>query len=193
MSLLSVIFIALGLSADCFAVSIGIACTHASIKSRVIWRVAGTFGLFQAGMVVIGFFAGLSVIDIISAFDHWIAFGLLLFIGVRMIYEALQGEDDQELVKLDLTRGFGLLGVAVATSIDALAVGLAFAVEETNIGLAALLIGLVSLTVSFLGFKLGNRISFMASRWVGVAGGLVLVFIGLKILAEHTLGWDILL
>ncbi|PKH47244.1 manganese efflux pump MntP [Dehalococcoides mccartyi] len=65
--------------------------------------------------------------------------------------------------------------------------------EETNIGLAALLIGLVSLTVSFLGFKLGNRISFMASRWVGVAGGLVLVFIGLKILAEHTLGWDILL
>ncbi|MEN8493422.1 manganese efflux pump MntP family protein [Dehalococcoides sp. THU3] len=192
MSLLSVMFIALGLSADCFAVSIGIACTHTNIKSHVMWRVAGAFGIFQAGMATIGYFAGLSVIDIISAFDHWIAFGLLSVIGVRMVYEAVQGEDDQKLVKLDLTRGLGLLGVAVATSIDALAVGLAFAVEDANIGLAALLIGLVSLAVSFMGFKLGNRIGHLASRWVGIAGGLVLVLIGLKILAEHTLGWELL-
>ncbi|MET0011655.1 MULTISPECIES: manganese efflux pump MntP family protein [Dehalococcoides] len=193
MSLLSVVFVALALSADCFAVSIGIACTHTDVKPRIMWRVAGTFGLFQAGMAVIGYYAGLSIADVISSFDHWVAFGLLAVIGGRMVYESVQGEDDQKLVRLDLTRGLGLLGVAIATSIDALAVGLTFSLSETNIGLAALLVGAVSLAVSYLGFKLGNRISHLASRWVGIAGGLILCLIGLKILAEHTLGWDILL
>jgi len=181
MSLLSVVFVALALSADCFAVSIGIACTHTDVKPRIMWRVAGTFGLFQAGMAVIGYYAGLSIADVISSFDHWVAFGLLTVIGGRMVYESVQGEDDQKLVRLDLTRGLGLLG------------GLTFSLSETNIGLAALLVGAVSLAVSYLGFKLGNRISHLASRWVGIAGGLILCLIGLKILAEHALGWDILL
>jgi putative Mn2+ efflux pump MntP len=147
--------------------------------------MAGAFGLFQAVMPVMGWLAGLSLTDLVSGVDHWVAFGLLGFVGCKMIYETLKKRPDEKgFLSLSV---YGLLVLAIATSIDALAVGLSFAFLEVSIITPILVIGTVTFVLSFLGVSFGNRVGSFFENKIGVAGGLVLLGIGIKILVDHCL------
>ncbi len=182
----SVLFIAIGLSADCFAVALS-AGASAKILSRFqVFRTSVAFGAFQALMPLLGWLAGNTFVDLISDYDHWVAFGLLAFIGSRMIWESLRHQGAEPL-RRDFSRGFILITLAVATSIDALAVGLSFAFLEVNIVLAVVTIGGVAFAVTALGFVVGRRVGQRLGRRAETAGGLILIAIGIRILLSHLL------
>jgi len=180
---LSILLIAVGLSADCFAVSLSGAISMGRVTSIQILRTAFTFGFFQALMPALGWLAGRTLVDLIADYDHWLAFGLLGFIGGKMIWESLHDEDEEK--KVDITRGLALFTLAVATSIDALAVGLTFAFLEVSIITAALIIGLTSFVISSLGFIVGRKAGEILGRRAETIGGIILVGIGLRILLTH--------
>ena len=179
----SVLLVALGLSADCFAVAL-----CGSLSGRLnrlqILRASLAFGFFQAAMCLLGWLAGTTVIDLISGYDHWIAFGLLALVGGHMVWESLRAEGE---VHRDVTHGWQLLILSLATSIDALAVGLSFGVLQTNIALASGIIGATALLVSVLGFNIGRRVGGLIGRRAETVGGIVLILIGLRILLTDLL------
>jgi manganese efflux pump family protein len=183
--LLSVVLIAVGLSMDAFAVSITSGCTIRCLKIKHAFRIALFFGLFQALMPLVGWLAGMGLKNYLEAFDHWIAFVLLAFIGGKMIYEAVWiKEVEKKCDPLNLTI---LLGLAIATSIDALAVGVTFAFIKIPIITPALIIGLITFCISLGGVYLGNKIGNRLGSKMEVIGGLILIGIGLKILLQHLL------
>ena len=179
--------LSVALAMDAFAVALGAGLTLERLTGRHLFRLSFHFGLFQALMPVVGWLAGLSVQQWIANYDHWLAFGLLAFIGGKMIWEAFKEEKALEDPK-DPTRGLTLVLLSVATSIDALAVGLTMGMLGTDIWLPALIIGLVAGAFTMAGMLLGRRIGALWGPRVEVLGGLVLCGIGLKILLEHTLG-----
>lgn len=181
--LIFVTFIALGLSADCFAVALGIGTLGRKISSRNVLRVALAFGVFQMVMPLVGWLVGQTIVRIISSYDHWIAFALLTFVGVKMIWEFVHGEGGSE--NLDIVKWGTLLTLSLATSIDALAVGLSFAFLRTDIVIASLIIGLVAFCVTAFSFWLGRKASVVMGRWAQLIGGLILMGIGLRILLTH--------
>lgn len=183
---LSILIIALGLSADCFAVSISAGIAIKNPSKIQITRVALSFGLFQALMPVLGWVAGRAVFQFISSFDHWLAFSLLAFIGGKMLWESFRGEEKNETPAGVIGRAT-LLTLSIATSIDALAVGLSFAFLDVSIMRASLTIGVVAALVTVAGFLIGNRMGKALGKWAEIIGGLVLIGIGLKILLEHIL------
>jgi len=186
MTLLNIIAIAIALAMDAFAVSIATGVRLKRVSFRQFFRLAFHFGLFQAMMPVIGWAAGLTVRESIERYDHWIAFGLLAFVGVNMIREAFKMEEGAR-AKHDPTRGLTLVMLSVATSIDALAVGLTISMLQVAIWLPALVIGLVAGAFTVVGLHLGKSVG-AAERLSPVAeilGGLVLLGIGIKILIEH--------
>lgn len=183
MDFVTVILIAVGLSMDAFAVSIAKGISVNMNRRRSAILLASLFGGFQALMPVIGWFVGLGLRDIIMGIDHWIAFGLLGFIGAKMIYDSTKSEDGKEE---DVTL-FAALVLAVATSIDALMVGLSFAFLETPILIPVLIIGVVTLTLSYMGFIFGSRMGSIFGKKIKILGGLILVLIGIRILIEHIL------
>jgi putative Mn2+ efflux pump MntP len=177
MDIISIIFIAFGLAMDAFAVSVTSGITIKQLKVRNALRIALFFGAFQAFMPVIGWLAGLSLRAIISSVDHWIAFGLLFFVGCKMIYESLKLESGERTVNpLDVSI---LLMLSVATSIDALAVGVSFAFLKVSIATPVVIIGVVA------GVYIGDRFGHFFDKKIEIAGGLILIGIGLKILIEH--------
>ncbi len=186
MDTLSLFGIAIALAMDAFAVALAAGVVLERLTGRHLFRFGFHFGLFQAMMPIIGWLAGLTVQQWIEAYDHWIAFGLLAFVGGKMIYEAFQ-EDDEEEVASDPTRGLTMVMLAVATSIDALAVGLTLGMLGVSIWFPAAVIGLVAGVLTVAGMMLGRKVSGIWGQRVEVFGGLVLVGIGLKILLEHTL------
>jgi manganese efflux pump family protein len=179
--------IALGLSADCFAVAISASISAGRHSSWRMLRTALAFGSFQAVMPLLGWLAGRTFVDIISGYDHWIAFGLLAFVGGKMLWESFDRKEEKSK-NTDITRGFLLLTAAVATSIDALAVGLSFAFMDVNILLASLTIGIIAFIVTLAGFPLGRKVSKVAGKWAETVGGVVLIGIGLRILITHLVG-----
>ncbi len=186
MGIVELILLAVGLSMDAFAVSIckGLAMQKTTFKHGAI--CGAWFGGFQALMPLIGFFLGSFFADAIKSVDHWIAFGLLAFIGCNMLREALSKECDcQEQENGDL--GFRtMLVMAVATSIDALAVGISLAMAgNVNIFTAVLLIGIITFWFSFFGVKLGSLFGSRFEKKAELAGGVILVLLGVKILLEH--------
>ena len=186
MTLLNIIAIAIALAMDAFAVAIATGVRLKRVSLRQFFRLAFHFGLFQAMMPVIGWAAGLTVRESIERYDHWIAFGLLTFVGVNMIREAFKMEEGAR-EKHDPTRGLTLVMLSVATSIDALAVGLTISMLRVAIWLPALVIGLVAGAFTVVGLHLGKAVG-AAERLSPVAeglGGVVLLAIGLKILIEH--------
>ncbi|MFC1909248.1 manganese efflux pump MntP family protein [Chloroflexota bacterium] len=183
---LSIIFIAFGLSADCFAVALSGSVSMRTLSKSQVFRASITFGIFQAVMPVLGWLVGGTVLELISGYDHWAAFALLAFVGGRMIRESFRSEDDRS-PDSDITRGFTLLTLAVATSIDALAVGLSFAFLEINIILASSIIGIVAFVVSIIGFLIGKKVGSLVGRRAEILGGVVLIIIGLRILLVHIL------
>ncbi|MBM9476755.1 manganese efflux pump [Nakamurella flavida] len=184
MSFFSLVLIALGVSADAFAVALGKGLHMRRFDYRSAALVAVTFGVFQGVMPLIGWLLASSFASQIVAVDHWIAFGLLALIGGKMLYEALFGGEDVE-PDSDGISVRALLVLALATSIDALAVGISFAFLEVSILGAAGLIALFTLVISFVGVVLGHRMGARLGRPAEVAGGLVLIVIGISILVEH--------
>jgi len=188
MPFLTLFAIAVALAMDALAVSLSTGVCLRQVRPAQMLRMATAFGLFQALMPVAGWLLGLTFRVYIESVDHWMAFGLLALVGGKMIWEGVSGgEDDATCAPKDNTQGLRLLVLAVATSIDALAVGLSFAVLNEPIWLASLVIGAVCFVITALGVKLGclaGRIAVI-SRYAEVLGGSVLVFIGFSILFEH--------
>lgn len=185
MSFLYIIGIALALAMDAFAVSMSVSLLLGRINQRQIFRLAIHFGLFQFMMPVAGWLAGQSILTYIEAVDHWVAFGLLLAIGGRMIRESLNPQESKAGARSDPTKGFSLLLLSVATSIDALAVGLSFGVLGASILLPALVIGLVAFFMTVIGTLIGPYLSRIAGKRAELLGGIILIIIGVKILVDH--------
>ena len=174
--------LALGLSMDAFAVSICKGLSLGKIQGRHMCIAGAWFGGFQALMPLIGYYLGRFFADLVDAYDHWIAFLLLLFIGGKMVYEVLRGGEDGDVDAAMDPRT--MLGLAVATSIDALAVGVTFAFLDVAILPAALFIGVVTFACSALGVKMGSVFGAKYQSKAELCGGLALILIGLKILLE---------
>lgn len=184
MTLYEMITLAVALSMDAFAVALCKGACLSEMKDRgESLAVAVTFGFYQALMPLIGWFFGSRFKEYIESVDHFIAFGLLGFIGIKLVYEAWKSRGE-ELVCTPL-HFMELMLLGIATSIDALAAGIALAVLDLNIWLAILLIGCITLTLSFIGFKLGKRYGTKLQSKAQLVGGLALVIIGTKILIEH--------
>ena len=181
---LSVLVIAIGLSADCFAVAFSGSISMKSISLAQVSRASLSFGLFQALMPVLGWLVGRTIVDVIADYDHWLAFVLLALIGGKMIWESFHSESNRP-AGTDITKGVTLLTLSVATSIDALAVGLTFAFLEVNIALASLTIGIVALMVTAIGFAAGRKAGRLMGKRAEAIGGLILIAIGLRILLTH--------
>jgi putative Mn2+ efflux pump MntP len=181
---LTLIGIAVGLAMDAFAVSIAVGLTLKQVSLRQTFRLSYHFGLFQALMPIIGWLAGRSLAEWIAPVDHWIAFGLLAAIGGKMIYEAL-ADNEEEDEKKDPTKGASLVVLSVATSIDALAVGLSLALLGVDVWYPALVIGIVALAFTAVGLHLGKRFGARFGRRMEIVGGVILIGIGLRILVEH--------
>ena len=184
MDLLSVIFIAAALAMDAFSVSISAGMIIKQPDIRHYFRLSFHFGLFQFLMPVIGYFAGRHIENYIKDFDHWIAFGLLLIIGLKMIKEAFS-EEVEQVSRKDPSRGFNLILLATATSIDALAVGLSIGLLGKPILLPSIIIGFVCMIFSIFGVIIGKTVGSFVSKKAECFGGIILIIIGIKILAEH--------
>ena len=186
MSLLELFLLAVGLSMDAFAVSVCKGLSVDRIRPRHALICGAYFGVFQALMPLIGYLLGVRFQGLIQQVDHWIAFVLLTLIGVNMLREAF-GKDEAESV--DASFGFKtMLMLAVATSIDALAVGVTFAFLQVAIVPAVSFIGATTFVISAIGVKIGNVFGLRWRKPAEIAGGVILIAIGLKILIEHLLG-----
>ena len=186
MNLLTVIGISVSLAMDAFSVSVTSGVIIRKPTFRQYFRLAFHFGLFQFIMPVIGFYSGVLFEAVIRRYDHWVAFFLLLFIGGKMFYESFHTEDDDS-VKKDPSKGRVLILLAVATSIDAAAIGFSFAALNIPILLPSIMIGLICVFFSALGIYLGTRIGNTFGKWAERFGGVILCGIGTKILVEHLL------
>ena len=169
---------------DCLAVAIAGGISIPLLSTRHILRASLSFGLFQAGMFTIGWFVGQTIVELIESFDHWVAFGLLAFIGIRMIWESFRSEAGEHKT-VDTTKGSTLIILSLATSIDSLAVGFSFAFINSNTYVAALIIGMVAFLISVIGFRVGIRIGEWLGRWAEILGGIILVGIGIRVLLTH--------
>lgn len=186
MEFIKILAIAVALAMDAFAVSIATGVSLKNVNSRQLFRLSWHFGLFQALMPIIGWGAGLSIRSHIEHYDHWIAFGLLAFVGVHMIKEAFQDDKAEKPIK-DYTKGMTLVMLSVATSIDALAVGFSLSLLKISIWMPAMIIGIVAGTFTLIGMRIGERIgdAKRLSLYAETIGGIVLIGIGLNILYEH--------
>jgi putative Mn2+ efflux pump MntP len=185
MNLFLVLPIALALALDAFAVSVGVSVSQKGLSRPQIFRLATSFGLFQFIMPVLGWLTGQTILDIIKSVDHWVAFGLLLLIGTKMIYESFKGNPESGKKNEDPTRGFLLLLLSVATSIDALAVGLSFAALGQTVLNPSIIIGIVAFVMTVVGTKIGPLFGRVVGKRAELLGGTVLIFIGIKILLDH--------
>lgn len=175
--------IAIGLSMDAVAVAVCLGGTNVRINLKQAVIVAIWFGAFQALMPLIGWFVGVTLKELITSIDHWIAFFILLFIGVKMIYESYHHKPDvipAESIKLNI-----LFLLSIATSIDALAVGISFAFMDIEIINPIIIIGLITFILSLIGVYLGKRVGILFAKRIEVTGGIILILIGTRILLQH--------
>ena len=186
MTFTEILLIGIGLSMDAFAVAVSKGLSMQKINYKAGLIIALFFGVFQAGMPLIGYFAAIRFERYIVAADHWVAFGLLLFIGGKAIVESIKeirsGEKKEENFKL---RYGELVVLAFATSVDALAVGISFAFLSVQIWKSVSIIGVTTFLISFAGVCIGNRFGAKLKAKAEIAGGVILILIGLKILLEH--------
>lgn len=185
MSFLELFLIAVGLSADAFSVSVCKGLNMRKLNLKHAYVIALFFGVFQAVMPLLGYLLGTGFSEYIEKYDHWIAFVLLAFIGGKMALEAIREKDGKAEEKTDTLSIGELTVLAVATSIDALAVGITFAFLKVNILPSVLLIGVTTFALSLGGVLLGNRFGAKYKSKAEIAGGVILILIGLKILLEH--------
>lgn len=189
MTFLEILLIAAALAMDAFTVAMAVG-LHLSCNGRITrrqyFRLGFHFGFFQFLMPILGWLAGTTVRTYIESFDHWIAMGLLSYIGIKMIREA--GRDEDYECK-DPTKGMSLIVLSVATSIDALAMGLSLAILGVGIIFPSVVIGVVACVFTVIGLSLGCKIGLKWRARIAWLGGLILIGIGLKVLSEHLMGW----
>jgi len=186
MSVFLIFIIAFALAMDAFAVSVGICLGLKGVTKKQTIRLALHFGVFQSMMAVIGWQAANTIlIKYIETFDHWVAFGLLLIVGLKMILESFGQRERAEKDNKDPTKGISLIVLSVATSIDALAVGLSFAALRLSILYPIVVIGGVAFLMTILGARIGPILGRVIGKWAEFSGGLILIFIGIKILLDH--------
>lgn len=186
MSLLSIFLIAVGLGMDAFSVAVGTGFNAKRVDPGQLIRLATGFGLFQFLMPLLGWTAGRTVADLISKYDHWVAFALLAGVGVKMILDSLRKNNDSAAnsPEPDPTKGFSLVVLSVATSIDAFAVGLSLALLNTSILAASVIIGIVAFSMTAGGIFLGAHAGKKLGNKAGILGGIILIAIGLRILLK---------
>jgi putative Mn2+ efflux pump MntP len=177
--------VALALAMDAFAVSLGLGLSLKPATRGQTFRLAFHFGLFQFLMPIAGWAAGERLIRSIERYDHWVAFALLLTVGGKMVFESFRPEKESRRERPDPTRGASLVVLSVATSLDALAVGLSLAALRVAIIFPAVVIGIVAAAVTVMGMKLGPALGRVIGRRAELPGGLTLILIGVKILADH--------
>ncbi|MBS2212171.1 manganese efflux pump [Carboxylicivirga mesophila] len=183
MEILTLILLASALAMDSFAVSITAGISLKRFKASTMLRISLIFAFFQGVMPVIGWSLGLNFVEIISSYDHWVVFVLLGIIGGKMIYEALQHQEEAHSINIYSNRTICLLGIA--TSIDALAVGFSFSLLEVHIIYPALIIGVTTFIFSFGGLTIGLKLGSIFRSKIELIGGIILVGIGFKVLIEH--------
>ena len=184
MNIFDLILLAIGVSMDAFAVSIAKGLATQRLRPRHYVSVALWFGGFQALMPVIGYFLGANFASIVESCDHWIAFVLLAVIGGKMLYDTFTGGEDEDSTGSDF-RFKTMLVLAIATSIDALAIGVSLAFLKVDIWSAIAFIGATTASFSTLGLRLGNIFGYRYKHGAELTGGVVLILIGAKILVEH--------
>ena len=177
------LLVAIGLAMDAFAVSLGVGTSNQAKLIRSKIRLASHFGIFQCGMTLLGWLGGNTIENLIRNFDHWIAFILLAFVGGRMIGSGLP--PDEESYSSDPSKGGLLVVLSLATSIDALAVGLSMAMIGSPILIPSLIIGVVTFLLSIFGLFFGNQLGQRFGKRMEIVGGLILIGIGLRILITH--------
>ncbi len=184
MTIIAIILIGLALSMDALAVSIATGASIRKDKLSEAFRMAGAFGIFQALMPIIGAVLGIKFKDLMSDWDHWLAFGILSAIGIKMIYEAYFIEEEEKKTgdKLPFKT---LLLLAIATSIDALATGFSISLIGGDILFAAGLIGVITFLICFIGVYVGEKVGHILEGKIEIAGGVILILVGLKILLGH--------
>jgi putative Mn2+ efflux pump MntP len=180
---LEILMIAVGLSLDAFAVSLGAVASGRASGGRAAFRLSFHFGLFQFLMPIIGWLVGVSVAALVVSIDHWLAFGLLAFVGVRMILAGFR--PDAHAYQKDPSRGWTLVMLSVATSLDALAVGLSLAMLAGPIWYPAVVIGVVTGSLTLVAVRLGTRMSGQLGQRMEIVGGLILIVVGLRIVYLH--------
>lgn len=183
MEIITLLFIAVGLAMDSVTVSVSYGLIINKFKPIIAFRIAFFMGLFQGIMPVIGWLLGSTFKSHIEAYDHWIAFIILLFLGGRMIYQHLTSDDDFKC--FDTNSYKTLMSLALATSIDAMAVGITFSIINISLYMSAFIIGLVSFILSYIAVYLGNQFKQKLKFPFELVGGIILILIGLKILIEH--------
>ena len=186
MDLINIFAIAVALAMDAFAVAIATGVTLKTVSPRQSFRLSWHFGLFQALMPIIGWFGGETVYTFVQHYDHWVAFVLLAFVGGHMIREAFE-KDEHEEEKKDPTKGMRMVMLSVATSIDALAIGFSLSMIHVRVFFPAVIIGIVALTFTLVGLQLGAKLGSGSriAHYAEIAGGVVLIVIGLNILYKH--------
>ena len=182
----TIFLIAIGLAMDCFAVSLGVGTAGTVRGFRPTFRVFFHFGLFQGGMTLLGWLAGKTVVTYIASVDHWVAFGLLAFVGGRMISSGLRKAGEEPSIPHP-SHGLTLVFLSIATSIDALAVGLSLALLSVNVYWSALLIGGVSAGLSLAGLLLGHQLGLRFGKTMELLGGIILIGTGVRVLITHLL------
>jgi manganese efflux pump family protein len=184
--LITVLSLAIGLAMDAFAVSLSIGTTRMTHRARPFFRLSFHFGLFQFLMPILGWFAGTTVAALIVRFDHWIAFGLLGFVGGRMIQAGWNPE--KQSFPSDPSKGKTLVMLSLATSIDAFSIGLTLAMVGIDILYPSVVIGIVTAVLSLSGLLAGHRLGVSFGKKMEILGGAILLFIGLRILLAHLMG-----
>jgi len=180
MGTIDIIVIAVGLAMDAAAVSLAAAAGGFAKDGRAVFRLAFHFGLFQFIMPVIGWFLGVGFVSYLKPFDHWIAFGLLLFVGSRMVLAGMDASENP--LKKDPSRGLTMVMLSIATSIDALAIGLSLAMMDVNIWYPSVMIGIITAGISLVAIGIGKRLGLLFGKRMEIFGGLILIFIGSRIL-----------
>jgi putative Mn2+ efflux pump MntP len=186
MDLITITAVALSLSFDTFAVSLSFGVVKSKILFHQAVRVALVFAVFQAGFLVAGYFLGSVISDLVKAADHWIALILLAFLGIRMIVEGVRRKEGDEV--RDYTKTLTLVATAIGTSIDAFAIGISFAFLDMRIWLSGVIIGAVTFLASMTAIRIGKSAGPRLGQKVEIAGGLILIAIGVKIFVEHMFG-----
>lgn len=186
MSPIEILFVALGMAMDAFAVCLGAGARARTCGPRPTFRLAFHFGLFQFIMPVLGWLAGTTIVQYIEPYDHWIAFALLAFVGLRMLRSGANPNGEQQK-KNDPSRGWTLILLSIAVSIDALAIGLSLALIGVSVWYPAIVIGVVTGLVSLVGLRLGNGLGKRFGKKMEIAGGMVLILIGARIVLAHML------
>jgi putative Mn2+ efflux pump MntP len=185
MGFLEVFIVALALSMDTFAVTVGLSLVLKGLTTAQSLRLASAFGFFQFGMAAAGGLAGENLVRVIGGFDHWVAAGLLFFVGGKMIWESFHDKDEEAQKDKDPTKGLSLLLLAVATSLDSLGVGLSLGTMRAAVLYPAVVIGTVTFVVTGTASRVGPALGRVIGRRAEAAGGAVLILIGIRILATH--------